>query len=131
MTNDDNGGGLAVLKRDGRGRVRSTKEQRFEVVAQFDRSGLSGPAFCKVAGINYQTFVGWRKASRRDRCSGAVSGASVAAPSAGIRFLEASLPTVQCAAHAVIEVCLTSGARVLVTDATQVPLVAQLIKALA
>lgn len=130
MTDDDNRGELAVLKRDGRGRVRSTRAQRREVVAQFERSGLSGPAFCKVAGINYQTFVGWRKEARRDRRSDAVRGASVATPPNSVRFLEASLPQMQVAARAGIEVCLTGGARLLVADVAQVPLAAQLIKAL-
>ena len=53
------------LKRDARGRVRSTSSQRETVLAEFARSGLSGPAFARLAGIPYQTFTYWRQQRRR------------------------------------------------------------------
>jgi hypothetical protein len=78
MIDDDMMGEVAVLKCDGRGRVRSTLAQRMEAVAEFERSGLSGPAFCRVAGINYQTFVGWRNEARRK--AGAQGGGLLEVP---------------------------------------------------
>jgi hypothetical protein len=86
----------------------------------------------EVAGINYQTFVGWRKAVRR--MSGAQGGGllGVSAQPGGIRLLEASLQGAQSLpGGAGIEVHLPGGARVFVGDATQTLLAAHLIKALA
>ena len=47
---------LTILKRDARGRVRSTAEARAEAVAEYRRSGLSTSAFAKMAGIAKNTF---------------------------------------------------------------------------
>lgn len=46
----------ALSRRTWRGRVRSTVAQRQAMLAEFERSGLSGPQFARVAGIAYQTF---------------------------------------------------------------------------
>ena len=50
---------LTILKRDARGRVRSTAEARAEAVAEYRRSGLSASAFAKMAGISKNTFWNW------------------------------------------------------------------------
>ncbi|MBK8037100.1 MAG: transposase [Verrucomicrobiaceae bacterium] len=50
---------LTILKRDARGRVRSTAEARTEAVAEYRRSGLSASAFAKMAGISKNTFRNW------------------------------------------------------------------------
>ncbi len=55
-----------VLKRDSRGRVRTTEEQREAPLGEFERSGLSGPQFARVAGINYQTFATWRQQQHKN-----------------------------------------------------------------
>ena len=47
---------LTILKRDARGRVRSTAEARAEAVAEYRRSGLSASAFATMAGISKNTF---------------------------------------------------------------------------
>jgi transposase-like protein len=129
MTHDDPRNGLAVLKRDGRGRVRSTPEQRREAMAQFERSGLSGPAFCRVAGIHYQTFVGWRKEARNSRRP--VTGSIEARPAAAIqpatiRLVEALPAAVR--ASSPLQVALPGGALLLIADASQVQLAAQLLQ---
>ena len=36
-----------------------------ELLAEYERSGLSGPAFARVTGINYQTFAWWRQEQRK------------------------------------------------------------------
>ena len=56
MTDGENRLAAGPLKIDRRGRVRSTVAQRQAVLAEFERSGLSGPQFARVAGIAYQTF---------------------------------------------------------------------------
>ena len=59
-----NGGEL--LRLDTRGRVRTGRERREMLLAEFDRSGVSGARFARMAGINYQTFCGWRHVRRRE-----------------------------------------------------------------
>ena len=54
-----------ILKRDSRGRVLTTQEQRRALLQAFENSGLSGPQFARVAGINYQTFATWRQQHKR------------------------------------------------------------------
>jgi hypothetical protein len=47
-----------VLKVDQQRRVRRTAAQREALLAEYARSGLSGPEFARVAGIKYQKRVG-------------------------------------------------------------------------
>lgn len=119
-----------MLKRDGRGRVRSTPEQRREAVVQFERSGLSGPAFCRVAGIRYQTFVGWRKEARKQleaRDMGAWPAAAF--QPATIRLVEAMpMAAPGCGP---LQVALPGGALLLIADAAQAALAARLLQTLA
>ena len=50
-------GEAVVLKTDALGRVKMTAAQRERVLDEFERSGLSGAKFAKLAGIKYQTFA--------------------------------------------------------------------------
>ena len=50
---------LTILKRDARGRLRSTAEARAEAVAEYRRSGLSASAFATMVGISKNTFWNW------------------------------------------------------------------------
>ena len=84
------------------------------------RSGLSGPAFCRVAGIHYQTFVGWRKEARNSRRP--VTGSIEARPAAAIqpatiRLVEA-LPAALCASSP-LQVALPGGALLLIVFPTK------------
>lgn len=79
-----------ILKRDARRRVRTTAAQRAALLAEYARSGLSGPAFARVAGVNYQTFACWRQEQRKAQAAlMPVPGAAVAPP---VRWVEAALP---------------------------------------
>jgi hypothetical protein len=63
-----NGGpksGEELLRQDTAGRVRTSAERRALLLAQFDRSGVSGARFAKMAGIKYQTFANWLHVRRR------------------------------------------------------------------
>ena len=63
LKSESNGGEL--LRLDARGRVRTGRERREMLLAEFDRSGVSGARFARMAGINYQTFCGWLHVRRR------------------------------------------------------------------
>lgn len=68
MTDIDSGGpDGGILKRDARGRVRTSVRQREAILDEFERSGLSGPKFSQVSGVCYQTFAGWMLQRRRAR----------------------------------------------------------------
>jgi hypothetical protein len=49
----------AILKSDRRGRLRYSKEQKSALVEAYQTSGLSGPRFAALHGVNYQTLAGW------------------------------------------------------------------------
>ena len=69
-----------ILKRDAVGRVRTSVRQREALMDEFERSGLTGPKFAKVAGVCYQTFASWMQKRRRAR--GDYASSAVLAPSA-------------------------------------------------
>lgn len=56
---------LQVLPVDTRGRVRVSPERREALLAEFDRSGMTGMAFASWAGIKYSTFSSWIQQRRQ------------------------------------------------------------------
>jgi hypothetical protein len=112
-----------VLKRDAGGRIMVPLARQVELVQEFERSGLSGPKFAALAGIKYQTFATWRRKHGR---APAVRRSSQRRPAE--LWLEAEMACAQSSAALSVEL---GGAAVLkIVDGRQVPLAAQLIKAL-
>ena len=58
--------GGEIVKVDVRGRIRTKRERRAELLAEFDRSGMSGPQFAQWAGIKYTTFASWRQKQQKE-----------------------------------------------------------------
>jgi hypothetical protein len=56
-----------ILKTDAKGRIRLRREKRQELLAEFERSGMSGAEFAKWCGVKYTTFCGWRQSLRREK----------------------------------------------------------------
>ena len=54
-----------IMKTDRRGRLRYTADQKQALVA-YEASGLSGPRFAALHGVNYQTLVSWLRKRRRE-----------------------------------------------------------------
>lgn len=67
-------------RRDRRGRVSWPKERREQLLAEYERSGLSQAAFARREGVRYPTFAHWVQESRR--------GASAEARGVVPRFVE-------------------------------------------
>jgi hypothetical protein len=132
MEGDEDG----IIKQDRRGRVCVSRERREGLLAEFDRSGMSGAEFAAHYGIKYSTFAGWRtRRRRREREEAAeqsgnegrslqlaevvLEGSSRPGTSrygrAGLRCLEIELP---------------GGARMLVGGPEQAALAAELLGAL-
>lgn len=104
---------------DTKGRVRTSKEQRRLILAEFERSGVSAAQFAQRTGLKYSTFAAWVQHSRRTKRPGLKSPVrlleAVVAPAPSISALEVRLP---------------GGARLEIREASQVALVAALVRAL-
>jgi hypothetical protein len=59
-----------IVKVDRIGRIKTPRERREALLAEFDRSGMSGQAFAKWAGIKYGTFITWVQKRRRKAAQG-------------------------------------------------------------
>lgn len=103
---------------DTRGRVRVTKEQRQVILAELARSGASLPKFAQRTGLKYSTLAAWVARARRAKRSNPPP----------VRLLEAvATPPTPLA----LQVQLPGGARLEIHAASQVPLAAALVHALA
>jgi transposase-like protein len=110
-----------IVKSDRTGRTRYTDPYKQEVLAAYESSSLSAPAFARRCGIKYPTFAAWvaarkrddRQASRDDRPAFLI--AEVAAETGG-NALEVRLP---------------GGAVARAMDAEQIRLLAALLRQLA
>jgi hypothetical protein len=130
MTDTMKAGGVAVLKQDGLGRVKTPAARREQLLDEFERSGLSGTKFAALAGVKYQTFAFWAQRRRRQRGSAPVAAKAVDS----VQWLEAVVegaknPGGQNPAAIVLQ--LPGGARVEMADEKQALLAAVMIRALA
>jgi len=66
-----------ILKRDGRGRVRTPLAQREGLLDAFERSGLSGMKFATLHGVKYPSFANWVQQRKRRRLLGDPGSGSV------------------------------------------------------
>ena len=118
---------LTILKRDARGRVRSTAKARSEAVAEFRRSGLSASAFAKMAGISKNTFWNWLHSRGVTQNRGSMPAKSSKHPP--VRFVQVATQAVAPASALLVR--LPGGATVEVVDERQAMLVARLVQSLA
>ena len=121
-----------ILKTDVMGRVRTPKARRDALLAEFERSGVSGKKFAALVGINYQTFASWVQQWRRQRGA----DASAAKGTEVLRLVEAVEEAQNDGAGAVagrevLRVELPGGAWVGIGGGRQVVLAAALLRALA
>jgi hypothetical protein len=113
-----------LVQTDARGRLRVSKEQRKAVLAKFEQSGMSAPKFAAVAGIKYSTFAGWVQRHRRAKPKAGLRG---------LRLLEAVVdpgPSPERTSERALSVHLPGQVRIEVCSLAQVPLTAELIRAL-
>ena len=126
------GEAAVVLKTDAGGRVRRSREQRERLLAEFERSGLSGPEFAALAGIKYQTFATWAQRRRQERAAAETAKVPAAAADQ-VRWLEAVVAPASSAAPTqatVVVLQLPGGGRLEIADRAQALLAAAFVRAL-
>lgn len=111
-----------ILKADRRGRLRYTSEQKEALVAAYAASGLSGPRFAALHGVNYQTLVSWLRKRRHDDPGHPALRSLVPAELDGPAQRPATSPPV--------EVMLPCGARLAIHAPSQAGLAVALIREL-
>ena len=117
----------SIMKADRCGRLRYTEEQKSAMVGAYQSSGLSGPRFAAMHGVNYQTLVSWL---RKRKGTGPSAPAGTPAP----RFLSlipAEIEGFRSPAEFIpMEIQLPGGAKLTITAGTHVQLAATLIREL-
>jgi transposase-like protein len=92
---------------------RTDSARRSELLAAFERSGLSAAAFARQHGVHYTTFCGWRRRNPAE-----------ASPA----FVQVELPEPALPVDLVVE--LGATARLRLTTETQIPLAVRLLQSL-
>ncbi len=127
-----------LLKVDRRGHVRVPAKRREALLDEFERCGVSAVQFAASIGVKYHTFAHWRQVRERKR-----QASEVAAPStpvallpegsrSGIRWVEAVVDSHEgkVATKPALKIALPGGAHLEIADAGEVPLAAELLRAL-
>lgn len=114
----------SIIKSDRLGRTHYSDQYKQEVLAAFEASSLSGPAFARQCGIKYSTFAAW-VSKRRRQASSAPNPSTEVNP-----FIVAEFSP-EPSQHGALEIHLPGGAIVHASSASQIALLAELLKALA
>jgi transposase len=78
-----------IVKVDRIGRVKTPRERREALLAEFERSGMSGQQFAKWAGIKYGTFITWVQKRRKAKPPLADDKPAPAGSKSEVRWVEA------------------------------------------
>ena len=58
--------GSEILKVDEVGRIRMPPEKREAMLAEYDRSGMTGAQFARFSGVRYSTLMYWLQKRRKE-----------------------------------------------------------------
>ena len=116
-----------IIKVDANGRLQIPRERRDALLAEFDRSGMTGAAFARHYGIKYTTFAHWIRSRREQKNKGQHSKS----PSTRSQFLmiEAAAGTGS-VNNGALQVELPNGCRLSLRSRQEAKLAASLINAL-
>lgn len=129
MTLVNSDGPSAVIRSDRCGRLLVRAEQRTAILDAFDSSSLSGMEFCRRHGLSYSTFATWIQRRRKESRDDSAPPVPIAV-SDNPRFAEVCLdqPARMAPTHPPLRLSLPSGATVEISDSTQIPLLAELLR---
>jgi transposase-like protein len=115
-----------ILKVDEVGRVRAPPARREAMLAEYDRSGMTGAQFARFIGVRYSTLMYWLQRRRKETGQ----GEPVATPRQDHpRWLEARVEgEVPKSENVVVE--MGGGVRVLVGSKVQAALAGELLRAM-
>ncbi|MDF1815608.1 MAG: hypothetical protein P1V20_25645 [Verrucomicrobiales bacterium] len=116
-----------IIKADSKGRLQIPVERRDALLAEFDRSGMSGAAFARHYGIKYTTFAHWIRTRRNQKTRGRQR--KRAASKSQFLMIETT-PGTTSADKDGVKIELPNGCRVSLHSRQEVELVAALINAL-
>lgn len=119
----------SILRADTLSRVRTPAAKREQILAEFDRSGLSGARFARLHGINYQTLMNWK----RKRSAASSPNAATSNPTAdpiGHFATRLGLREVRIGADCGLEVEIGSGVRLRIETPEQAELAGRLIRSI-
>jgi len=117
-----------VLKSDSLSRVRTPPARREEILAEFERSGLSGARFAKLHGISYQTFMAWRR--KRQAAPASADEDRVGELAARLGLHEVGVGIAGHGQRSSLEIEIGGGVRFRVATAEQAELAARIIDSL-
>jgi hypothetical protein len=124
---------LPLLKTDTAGRVFTPTARRKQLLDEFEHSGLSAAKFAALVGVKYSTFAAWRLRLGQSPAETPEAKAPEASPKS-VRWLEAVLDQAQTQGGSMasaLRLQLPGGAGLEISQASQIPLAAALLAALA
>ena len=118
--------GSEILKVDEVGRVRTPPEKREALLAEYERSGMTGAQFARFSGVRYPTLMNWLQKRRKE----GGQNEQMAAPRRDHpRWLEARVEgEVPKSGNIVVE--MGGGIRMLVGSHAQAALAGELLRAM-
>jgi transposase-like protein len=118
--------GAEILKVDEAGRIQTPAGKREAMLAEYDRSGMTGAQFARFVGVRYSTLMYWLQ-KRRKEVGG--SGSRAACRQDHPRWLEARVEgEAPNSENLVVEV--GGGVRILVSNRTQATLAGEVLRAI-
>jgi hypothetical protein len=133
MTTAGEEGSGEILSQDARGRVLVSRERRESLLAEYDRSGMSGVRFAQYLGIKYTTLAHWIRSRRRQRQREKLllkAGADAEAGRSNGRWIEAVVDKNGSAARGpsgALRIYFAAGAYCQISNTAEVALAAELL----
>jgi transposase-like protein len=117
--------GSEILKVDEVGRVRTPPEKREAMLAEYERSGMTGAQFARFVGVRYSTLMYWLQKRRKQTSQGGEEKANWRKDHP--RWLEASVAGEgRHSEELVVEI--DGGIRMLVSNRTQAALAGEVLR---
>ena len=118
--------GSEILKVDEAGRVQTPPEKREGMLAEYDRSGMTGAQFARFVGVRYSTLMYWLQKRRKEAGQNDQTAAhSQDHPGWLEARVEGEAPKSE---NLVVEV--GGGVRILVSNRTQATLAGEVLRAI-